>query len=927
MENYDVFGHATRVVDANGVATETTYDALGRLRTSTLKGVAGCDTAADPLCGTDLTSTNTFVPPSGPLTTSVRPSGVLSVYSYDNRGRVASLARGATAVSLSERIEYDYNPANDLKSQERYVDVAAGNAVRRRESYSYDASNRLALLTHDDTTTVGYSYDGSGHLITVKDERHVSPNTTNSYDAAGRLLKVTQVLSAAVGGTISTQYGYDINDNLTSVTDPNGNITTYLYDDFGRMLKQVSPVTGTSTYAYDAAGNIASSIDANGATTVRTYDAANRALTAVSTCQTSENTDPSETVSWTYDDSMAGRFGIGRLAAMTDPSGSTNYAYDRRGSLRSEDRLIGTWSSSTAYQYDADGNRTKLGDLEYAYDHAGRPLAVSRRTCSGCTPTPLISSASYLPFGPETDLFFGNGTRQTKTYDTRYRITENRLTGPGALTLADFAYVTDAGGNITTIQDSVDAAYNRTFGYDDINRLITANTGSSLWSIGTYSYDRMGNMLSSQIGDRTEAFTYTGTTPLIAAQTEQGTAFGMTYDASGNELFAHYVAPPAHGGDGDGDGESGGGPIPPSNGIYVSRTYSCRNLMAAEFTSNQYRCSHPPCHPGLPGNIYLYTYDGRGVRVRVTANGGGQENEYVYTPELQLLQRRNAISAAVDEFVWFNGHAVAQLSSQTSTPVFTFTDHLGTPVAQTDAAANLVWFADYEPYGRIYQTRLSNVDQPLRLPGQDVAFPGGVDENYNIFRWYRSAWGRYTQADPIRSIESPFAYADDRPLMLIDPTGLSTVNFGPVQKHAVGIGDAHRECASAAFGLKGCARLTGFRFDCKCQCAGGAFTRSISVTSAAIDVFAATNAPTDEFIQKGLVPVEDIFTEEMKHVRDFQAFAASIKDSLDYLEETPYTSSRQCKAGCRAAQDWFIALIRHHIAVVDASHPPGYYAP
>ena len=90
-------------------------------------------------------------------------------------------------------------------------------------------------------------YDSSGQLLTVKDERHVTPNTTNSYDAAGRLTKVTQVLSTAPGGTIATQYGYDINSDLTSVTDPNGN-ATYVYDDFERMLSQTSPVTGVTTY-------------------------------------------------------------------------------------------------------------------------------------------------------------------------------------------------------------------------------------------------------------------------------------------------------------------------------------------------------------------------------------------------------------------------------------------------------------------------------------------------------------------------------------------------------------------------------------------------------------------------------------------------------------------------------------------------------
>jgi hypothetical protein len=26
----------------------------------------------------------------------------------------------------------------------------------------------------------------------------------------------------------------------------------------------------------------------------------------------------------------------------------------------------------------------------------------------------------------------------------------------------------------------------------------------------------------------------------------------------------------------------------------------------------------------------------------------------------------------------------------------------------------------------------------------------GTEENYNIFRWYRDGWGRYTQSDPLR---------------------------------------------------------------------------------------------------------------------------------------------------------------------------------
>jgi YD repeat-containing protein len=60
----------------------------------------------------------------------------------------------------------------------------------------------------------------------------------------------------------------------------------YIYDDFGRMISQTSPVTGVATYMYDAAGN-STMTDANNATTLRTYDALNR---VVSGCR--RNTAP-----------------------------------------------------------------------------------------------------------------------------------------------------------------------------------------------------------------------------------------------------------------------------------------------------------------------------------------------------------------------------------------------------------------------------------------------------------------------------------------------------------------------------------------------------------------------------------------------------------------------------------------------------------
>ena len=52
-----------------------------------------------------------------------------------------------------------------------------------------------------------------------------------------------------------------------------------------------------------------------------------------------------------------------------------------------------------------------------------------------------------------------------------------------------------------------------------------------------------------------------------------------------------------------------------------------------------------------------------------------------------------------------------------------------------------------------------------------------MNREYNIFRWYRAGWARYTQADPLghEGGLNSYAYGAGNPVLLADPFGLYTV--------------------------------------------------------------------------------------------------------------------------------------------------------
>lgn len=111
-----------------------------------------------------------------------------------------------------------------------------------------------------------------------------------------------------------------------------------------------------------------------------------------------------------------------------------------------------------------------------------------------------------------------------------------------------------------------------------------------------------------------------------------------------------------------------------------------------------------------------------------------------------------------------------------ATAYFIHTDQLNTPRVITDGSGNQVWRWDSDPFGKETPNE-QPAGQPAftfnqRFPGQQ--FDRESNLNYNFFRDYDPAPGRYIESDPIGLNVgiNTYGYVDSDPLSLSDLLGL-----------------------------------------------------------------------------------------------------------------------------------------------------------
>jgi len=683
FDTYDTHGKLTQMTDPNGLRTNYTYtpqiDPLARVTTLTQTpptGTARTTYYAYGWAGADLTKVtladgrtfNYTYNAARQLTRVTDYAGNYVAYGYDSRGNRIS--------------EYTYNSAN---------------ALARQLDFAYDIRNHLASINAAGSLTQQIN-DAVGNLTQQTDPNN-NPSTVNSFDALNRLVQTLNSL----GG--STSYAYDPNDRLQQVVAPNNATTQYQYDDLGNLLQETSADRGTTAYTYDDAGNVTSVTDARGITANYAYDSLNR-VTGIDYPGTAED------ITYTYDNCT---LGIGRLCAVADASGTTQYGYNAFGNVLTESKTELGVVYTTSYTYDAvDRIKTITYPdnrlVTYARNVFGQ-IANFSATVSGAAMT-LASLRTYRADGVLLSEHLGNGLNESRTYDLQGRLTNQSL---GSADTRVYGY--DANGNVTSRQN---LSQTGSYGYDALDRLIQDSITSSPTSTVNFGYDANGNRTSDSGG----GYFYLSASNRL---TQWG---GQTIilDAAGNTVD---------------DGTS---------------TYSYNNAGELQSVSQ--------------GSTTLggYVYNSQRQRTRKTAASG--TTVYHYDVLGNLILETDATGVSQVAYVWVDGQPAAQIvkSGSTDTLSYLLADQEGTPRLATSATKAVVWRYEGRAFGDTTPT--GSVTVNLGFPGQYFDAETGL--YYNMARYYDPRIGRYISSDPIGLAGGLNTYVAVRnnPLRYIDPSGL-----------------------------------------------------------------------------------------------------------------------------------------------------------
>jgi RHS repeat-associated protein len=718
-------GTFTSTTSGRGDTTEYEYDGTGD-RTS----------MTDP----DKDETKWTYDATHDVETVTSPNGETTTITRDAHGNPELISRPAPG-SSTQSTAYEYNEFGEPTRVE--------DPLKRVWKYEYDSAGdrTVEIDPAGNERSWGYNED-SQEISTVSPRGHTEGakesefKTTIERDQQGRKIKVTDPLGH------KTKYAYDPNGNLESETDAEANTTTYNYNADNQVTKVEQPNKATTETEYDGAGAVTSQTDGNKDTTKYTRNVLE---------QVSEVTDPlGRKAKREYD-------ADGNLSALTDAAKRvTAYEYDPADHLTEVTYSEGE-TPSVKYEYDPDGNRTKLvdgtGTTTYKYDQLDRLTesknghgdtdgyeydlaneqtkltypngeAVSHGYDSDGrlkSVTDWLEHTTEFAYDPDSELAtttFPSSTadKDTYAYDDADSISEVKML-KGAETLASIGYLRNNDGEITKATSTgLPGEATSTFAYDKNSRLTEG-------AATTYEYDAANN--PTAIANNT--YTYNEANELEAKKLEATTVNTYTY----NELGERTKTTPTTG---------------------PATTYGY------DQAGNLTTVTRP--HEGeTPAINDTYAYDGNGLRTTQTISGTTSHLTWDMTGQLPTILSDNTNSYIYGP----NAQPIEQINTSTGTVAYLHHDQQGSTRLITGSTGKTEATYTYRPYGELTGST-GTAATPLGYDGQYTSSDTGLI--YLRARTYDPASAQFLTADPLASVTGTlYAFTKDNPVSYVDPGG------------------------------------------------------------------------------------------------------------------------------------------------------------
>ncbi|MFI5839644.1 DNRLRE domain-containing protein [Catenuloplanes sp. NPDC051500] len=511
---FDTDGYQTAVLDKNGNDLRFTYErtSVGNRNTGVLKYV------------TDATGRRT-------LTFEYFAPGENYDYYAGDVKRSATNLQNAQIVTQLRSI----------------VDVSG-----RKITFTYGEQGLLRQVIDGQGTAdekpLGFYYDAQGNLIRVDDPR--GHGTKLAYQDGTRVREVTDRVDNATAFTYADPDGTTGSVIESTVTDANGHASKYLIDGYGRPTFLTDARGETTELTWDADNNVRRLAEPNGAVTTYVYDE--------KTGLPLEIKDPEANKNNTAPQTMGYRFGLnGHIAELTSkmsPEGRKNtFGYDQYGNLTSVTDPKGNATATagdytSVYTYDtwgqqltstdANDNTTKYED----YDPVGYPKKITDALN-------LAETYEYDAIGNVVSITDAKSHTSTYTYDTFGRPLGSLEPKDAANDVYIFTPGLAYDGNDNVVRDESAGGAVIEMGHDPADRLAyltePRDTASSPDRTSTFEYDPVGNLLretdpkgtlTAARDDYTTTYTYDELNRLILAVDPEGGRFTSTFDQVGNLL-------------------------------------------------------------------------------------------------------------------------------------------------------------------------------------------------------------------------------------------------------------------------------------------------------------------------------------------------------------------------------------------------------